>query len=91
VPSYRRAHHVDNRVSLLHHVRLSAIVLPIFLHPPKENADDELGSVTPGKFADLVAVPGNPLDDISVMSKVSFVMKAGVVYKRDSQEVLTLE
>lgn len=53
--------------------------------------DDELGSVTAGKFADLVAVPGNPLDDISVMSKVNFVMKAGVVYKRDGQEVLTLE
>jgi imidazolonepropionase-like amidohydrolase len=51
--------------------------------------EDELGTVTAGKYADLVAVPGNPLDDISVMSKVSFVMKAGVVYKRDGQEVLT--
>jgi imidazolonepropionase-like amidohydrolase len=51
--------------------------------------DDELGTVAPGKYADLVAVPGNPLDDITVMSKVSFVMKAGVVYKRDGQEVLT--
>jgi imidazolonepropionase-like amidohydrolase len=51
--------------------------------------EDELGSVTPGKFADLVAVPGNPLDDITAMSKVNFVMKAGVVYKRDGQEVLT--
>jgi imidazolonepropionase-like amidohydrolase len=49
----------------------------------------ELGTVAPGKFADLVAVPGNPLNDISVMSKVSFVMKAGVVYKRDGQEVVT--
>ncbi|HEX4311302.1 MAG TPA: amidohydrolase family protein [Acidobacteriaceae bacterium] len=51
--------------------------------------EDELGTVTAGKYADLVAVPGNPLDDISVMGKVSFVMKAGVVYKRDGQEVLT--
>jgi imidazolonepropionase-like amidohydrolase len=50
--------------------------------------DDTLGSVSPGKFADLVAVPGNPLDDISVMSQVNFVMKAGVVYKRDGKEVL---
>jgi imidazolonepropionase-like amidohydrolase len=50
---------------------------------------DELGTVSAGKYADLVAVPGNPLDDIGVMSKVSFVMKAGVVYKRDGQEVLT--
>jgi imidazolonepropionase-like amidohydrolase len=49
---------------------------------------DEIGSVTPGKYADIVAVPGNPLDDITVMSKVNFVMKAGVVYKRDGREAL---
>ena len=40
-----------------------------------------LGSVEPGKFADLVAVPGNPLADIKLMQQVCFVMKAGVVYK----------
>ncbi len=50
---------------------------------------DELGTVSPGKYADVVAVPGNPLEDINVMSKVNFVMKAGVIYKRDGQEVLT--
>lgn len=44
--------------------------------------DQELGSVTPGKIADLVAVPGDPLQDIQLMGKVSFVMKAGVVYKQ---------
>ncbi len=51
--------------------------------------EDMLGTVAAGKYADLVAVPGNPLDDITVMSKVSFVMKAGVIYKRDGQEVVT--
>jgi imidazolonepropionase-like amidohydrolase len=51
--------------------------------------EDEVGTVAPGKYADLVAVPGNPLDDITIMSKVSFVMKAGVVYKRDGHEVVT--
>jgi imidazolonepropionase-like amidohydrolase len=50
--------------------------------------DDILGTVTPGKFADLVAVPGNPLNDINVMSQVSFVMKAGIIYKQDGKEVL---
>lgn len=44
--------------------------------------DQELGSVTVGKLADLVAVPGDPLQDIQLMGKVSFVMKAGVVYKQ---------
>jgi len=44
--------------------------------------EKDLGSVAPGKLADLIAVPGNPLDDVSVMKRVSFVMKEGVVYKR---------
>lgn len=41
---------------------------------------DRLGSLTPGKLADLVAVPGDPLADIRVMERVVFVMKDGVVY-----------
>lgn len=49
--------------------------------------DKELGSVTPGKIADIVAVPGNPLDDISLMRRVSFVMKDGTIYKRDGRPV----
>jgi imidazolonepropionase-like amidohydrolase len=47
--------------------------------------DKDLGSVAPGKLADLVAVPGNPLDDIALMRRVSFVMKDGTVYKRDGR------
>jgi imidazolonepropionase-like amidohydrolase len=49
--------------------------------------DKDIGSVTAGKFADLVAVPGNPVDDISQMRKVSFVMKEGVVYKSDGKTI----
>ena len=44
--------------------------------------EKEFGSVEKGKLADLVAVPGDPLADISLMMKVSFVMKAGVIYKQ---------
>jgi imidazolonepropionase-like amidohydrolase len=51
--------------------------------------DKDLGSVTAGKIADVVAVPGNPIDDISVMKRVSFVMKDGVVYKLNSVPVDT--
>ena len=47
--------------------------------------DKDLGSISTGKLADLIAVPGNPLDDISLMKHVSFVMKDGVVYKRDGK------
>jgi imidazolonepropionase-like amidohydrolase len=49
--------------------------------------DKDLGSLGAGKFADLIAVPGNPVDDISVMKSVSFVMKEGVVYKSDGKAV----
>jgi imidazolonepropionase-like amidohydrolase len=51
------------------------------------NAADHLqiskdaGALTPGHFADVVAVAGDPLADISVLQKVGFVMKQGVVYK----------
>ena len=43
--------------------------------------DDKVGVIEPGKLADIVAVPGKPLDQISVMEKVDFVMKDGVVYR----------
>jgi imidazolonepropionase-like amidohydrolase len=37
--------------------------------------------VEPGKWADLVAVPGDPLQDITLTERVGFVMKGGVVFK----------
>jgi len=40
----------------------------------------QIGALKPGYFADIVAVPGDPLKDIAVLEKVSFVMKGGVVY-----------
>jgi len=43
----------------------------------------KLGALKPGYFADIVAVPGDPLQDIDVLEKVKFVMKGGVVYRKD--------
>jgi imidazolonepropionase-like amidohydrolase len=44
---------------------------------------DRLGTLEPAKIADIVAVPGDPVRDISVCSRVLFVMKEGVVYRND--------
>jgi len=41
-----------------------------------------IGALKPGYWADIVAVPGDPLADISALTRVSFVMKGGVVYRR---------
>lgn len=43
---------------------------------------DSLGTVEPGKLADIVGVPGDPLTDVSVIEKVDFVMKGGVVVRK---------
>ncbi|WP_348264612.1 amidohydrolase family protein [Telmatobacter sp. DSM 110680] len=42
----------------------------------------QIGELKPGYFADIIAVPGNPLDDISTCEHVSFVMKDGVVLRQ---------
>ena len=44
--------------------------------------EGQIGALKPGYFADIVAVPGDPLQDIGVLNKVAFVMKGGVVYLR---------
>jgi imidazolonepropionase-like amidohydrolase len=43
--------------------------------------DDRLGTIEPNKIADVVAVKGDPVEDISRMRNVAFVMKEGVIYK----------
>jgi imidazolonepropionase-like amidohydrolase len=43
--------------------------------------EDRIGTLEPGKLADLVAVAGDPVQDIQLMKRVRFVMKGGVVYK----------
>jgi imidazolonepropionase-like amidohydrolase len=42
----------------------------------------QIGALKPGYFADIIAVPGDPLKDIAVLQNVRFVMKGGVVYKK---------
>jgi imidazolonepropionase-like amidohydrolase len=44
--------------------------------------EGQIGELKPGYFADVVAVPGDPTKDISVLKRVSFVMKGGTVFKK---------
>jgi len=44
---------------------------------------DKMGTIEPGKWADLVAVSGDPLKDITELERVKFVMKAGAIFKND--------
>jgi imidazolonepropionase-like amidohydrolase len=47
------------------------------------NWDERIGSIEKGKYADIIAVAGNPLADISEMQRVRFVMKGGYVVKNE--------
>jgi imidazolonepropionase-like amidohydrolase len=45
---------------------------------------DSLGTLKPGMLADVIAVPGDPRRDVTVLQRVHFVMKNGVVYRHDA-------
>jgi imidazolonepropionase-like amidohydrolase len=47
-------------------------------------ASNDIGTIEAGKYADLVAVPGNPLDDIRVLEAIPFVMKGGRIVKDEA-------
>jgi len=44
--------------------------------------EKQLGALAPGLQADIIAVDGNPLEDITSMRRVTFVMRGGRIYKR---------
>ncbi|MEO7079413.1 MAG: amidohydrolase family protein, partial [Rhodococcus sp. (in: high G+C Gram-positive bacteria)] len=45
--------------------------------------DNRVGQLKAGYLADVIAVPGNPLQDITAVERVQFVMKGGVIYRGD--------
>jgi imidazolonepropionase-like amidohydrolase len=47
------------------------------------NWSDSIGTIEPGKFADIIAIDGDPIQNINAIEKVVFVMKDGVVFKND--------
>jgi imidazolonepropionase-like amidohydrolase len=85
-PHGLNAHELDVYVNQLGMAPLAA------LQTATTNAADlmgwtsKTGSLEPGKWADIIAVEKNPLDDVRVLQDVKFVMKAGVVYKENGVE-----
>ncbi|MFN8061946.1 MAG: amidohydrolase family protein [Vicinamibacterales bacterium] len=84
IPHGQNAREFSIRVQLGESTR-SALDAATRLNAEIMGWQDRVGTLEPGKFADLVAVPGNPLTDIGAMDRVSFVMKGGVVYKQDGR------
>ena len=82
-PHGLNAHELDVYVNQLGMAPLAA------LQTTTINASDlmgwaaKTGTIEPGKWADIIAVDSNPLDDVRVLQNVKFVMKAGVVYKNE--------
>ena len=47
---------------------------------------DRVGTIDPGKWADIIAIDGDPLKDVRILQHVNFVMKSGVVYKDETHK-----
>ena len=60
----------------------AALLDPLCPPQARDCAGSDLGALAAGKYADLIAVDGDPLKDISLLEHVRFVMKGGVVYKQ---------
>lgn len=78
--------HGENAMEFLERARLgekpmNAIVAATSLNAEIMGWSDRVGTIEQGKFADLIAVAGNPLDDLAELTRVRFVMKGGVIHR----------
>jgi imidazolonepropionase-like amidohydrolase len=80
-PHGLNAHELDVYVNQLHMAPLTAIQTATVNAADLMGWTDRTGSLDAGKWADIIAVDGNPLADVKLLQNVKFVMKAGVVYK----------
>ena len=82
-PHGLNAHELDVYVNQLGMAPLTALQTATINAADLMGWTAKTGTLEPGKWADMIAVEKNPLDDIRVLQDVKFVMKAGVVYKSD--------
>ena len=84
-PHGLNAHELDVYVNQLGMAPLAAVQSATINAADLMGWSAKTGTLEPGKWADIIAVEKNPLDDVRVLQKVKFVMKAGVVYKNDGR------
>jgi imidazolonepropionase-like amidohydrolase len=80
-PHGLNAHELDVYVNQFGMTPLAAIQTGTINAADLMGWSDRVGALEAGKWADLIAVPGDPLKDVKILQSVPFVMKAGVVYK----------
>lgn len=85
-PHGMNAHELDVYVNELGMTPLAAIQSATLNAADLMGWSDRVGSLEPGKWADIIAVPGDPLADIKILENVPFVMKSGVVYKDEAHK-----
>ena len=86
-PHGLNAHELDVYVNQLGMTPLAALQTATINAADLMGWTAKTGTLEPGKWADIIAVEKNPLDDIRTLQEVKFVMKGGVVYKGESQSL----
>jgi imidazolonepropionase-like amidohydrolase len=82
-PHGLNAHELDVYVNQLGMSPLAALQSATINAADLMGLTAKTGTLEPGKWADIIAVDKNPLDDVRILQNVKFVMKAGVVYKSE--------
>jgi imidazolonepropionase-like amidohydrolase len=83
-PHGLNAHELDVYVNQFGMTPLAALQTATLNAADLMNWTNHVGSIEPGKWADIIAVNGDPLKDVRLLQSVQFVMKSGVVYKNQS-------
>ena len=84
-PHGLNAHELDVYVNQLGMAPLAALETATINAADLLGLTAKTGTIEPGKWADIIAVEKNPLDDVRVLQNVKFVMKAGVIYRNDAK------